>query len=133
MSDPVQNSGLLASLRQLLSTVLEIAQVRLALVGTELELEKQQLFDALLWAALALLLFGVALLALGGLIVLGLWDSYRLTGLAVVALLFFVTGALMLRHARQRARNAQGLFAASLAELQRDHSALKAAASHDAL
>lgn len=132
MSDPVQKSGLLASLRQLLSTVLEMAQVRLALLGTELELEKQRLFDALLWAALGLLLFALALLALGGLVVIGLWDSYRLSGLAVVALFFFAAGALVLRHARQSVHNAHGLFAASLAELERDHSALKAPTRHDA-
>jgi len=131
MSDPLQKSGLLASLRQLLATALEMAQVRLELFGTELELEKQRLFNALAWAALALLLFGAGLLALGGLIVLGFWDSYRLTAVTLVALAFLAAGALVLRHARQCLCSAQGLFAASLAELKRDHSALKATAPNE--
>ena len=59
MRNPIYESGLLSSLRQLLATVLELAQVRLSLLGTELELEKRHLFSALLWAVLALLVFGV--------------------------------------------------------------------------
>ena len=49
-----ESGGLLASLRQLLFTLLETAQVRLELLGTELEAEKRRVLDALVFAAVAL-------------------------------------------------------------------------------
>ena len=57
--EPAKNGGLMASLRQLLDTLLEIAQVRLELISTELELEKRRWFDALWLAALAFVWFAV--------------------------------------------------------------------------
>ena len=54
MRDPLREIGLFASLSRLLATVLHMAQVRLQLLGTEVELEKRRLFDGLLWAGIAI-------------------------------------------------------------------------------
>lgn len=131
MSDPVRQSGLFASLSLLLGTVLEIAQVRLDLVGTEVELEKRRIFDGLLWGAVALLVLGIGLVLLCGFIVLLFWDGYRLPAVGAMALLFLFSSAALIREARRRLRRANGMFAASLAELERDRAGLQSPQQHE--
>lgn len=131
MSDPVSATGLFASLRRLLGTALEVAQVRLELFSTEVELEKRRLFDGLLWAVIALLVLGVGLVLLCGFIILLFWDGYRLAALGLMTLLFLVGGCLLLREARQRLRSPHGMFNASVTELARDRSGLQAPKQHE--
>lgn len=124
MSDPVQAHGLLASLQRLLATVIEIAQVRLDLLGTEFELEKRRLFAGLFWAALALLMLTVGLVLLCGFVILLFWESYRLAAVGLLALLFLGAGALLLATAQRRLCAQSHLFNTSVAELKRDHAGL---------
>lgn len=131
MSNPVKESGLFASLRRVLSTVLEMAQVRLDLLGTELELEKRHLFDGLLWGALALLVLGVGLVLLSGFVILLFWDGYRLAAVGTMAVVFLLLGGLLMHKARQRLRNPSGIFNASLDELKRDQNSLQASSQHE--
>lgn len=119
------SGGLLASLRALLASVLEIAQLRLDLLGTELELEKRRLFDALLLGALALLFLFLGVLALCGFAIALLWDRYHLGLVAVMSLVLLGMGGLALLLARRRLFNAGGLFAASAKELLRDQADLR--------
>jgi uncharacterized membrane protein YqjE len=56
VSHAAPGSALFASLRRLLGTALEIAQLRLELWVVELAQKKRRIFDGLLWAAVALLL-----------------------------------------------------------------------------
>ena len=131
MSDPVQESGLFASLRRLLATLLEIAQVRLDLLGTEVELEKRRLFDGILWGAIALLALGVGLVLLCGFVILLFWDGYRLAAVGVMALLLLLLGALLMREARQRLHNPTGIFEISLAELKQDRAGLQSSSQYE--
>lgn len=131
MSKAGKSDGLFASLRRLLGTLLEIAQVRLELLGTDLELEKQRLFDALLLGLLALLMAGVGLVLLCGFIILLFWDGYRLAAVGVMMLLVLLTAAWLVRAARRRLQTPNGIFEASLAELQRDRAGLQPAALHE--
>ena len=131
MSSDNRTDGLLASLRRLLGTMLEIAQVRLELLGTEIELEKRRLFDGLLWSAFALILLGVGLLLLCGFVILLFWDSYRLLASGLLTLLFVGAGLVLLRHARQRLHNPAGLFGSIAAEFARDRSALLSKGPHE--
>lgn len=128
MSEPQSGRGLFASLRQMLVSALEMAQVRLALLSTEIEQEKLRLFDGLLWAGIALILTGTGLLMLCGFIVLLFWDGYRLAALGIMALLLLGAGLLLMRTARERLRSPGGLFDASVEELARDRAGL---GSHD--
>lgn len=123
--DPGPGRGLLASLRQLLATVLEMAQVRLDLLLTELEQEKLRVFDALLWAGLAFMLVGVGVLMLCGFLVVLLWDSYRVATLGALTLLFLGAGGWLMRAARKRLRGPSGLLAATLGELHQDLAELR--------
>ncbi|QKO20922.1 phage holin family protein [Rhodoferax sp. BAB1] len=124
MSEPAKSPGLLASLRQLMATVLETAQLRLALLSNEIEQEKLRLFDGLLWAGLALLLLGLGALLLCAFIVVLFWDSHRLLALGTLALLFLGAGSLLLARARTRLQSQGGLFQSSATELGRDRAGL---------
>lgn len=124
MSEPPSTPGLFASLRQLLSTTLEIAQVRLALLGTEFEREKLRIFDAVLWLGLSMLFLGVGVLLVSGFLVVLLWDSHRLATLGVLAGLFLGGGIGLLLMARQRLQSRGGMLESSLSELERDRAHL---------
>lgn len=131
MSDSVKKSGFFVSLRQMLATVLEIAQVRFDLLCTEIELEKRRLFYGLIWVALSLLALGLGLVMLCGFVVLLFWEGYRLAALGTMTLLFLVSGVLFLREARRHFFNPNGIFSESLAELERDKTGLKAPKKHE--
>lgn len=124
MSEPAKESGLFASLRQLLGTAVEALQVRLALLSNEIEQEKLRLFDGLLWAGLALLLLGLGALLLCAFIVVLFWDSHRLLALGTLALLFLGAGVATLFMARARLQSPGGLFNSSVTELGRDRAGL---------
>lgn len=119
-------AGLLASLRGLLSTALEIAQTRLELLGNELEQEKLNLFDALWWGALALLLLLASLVLAVGFVMFLLQEPYRVPALGVFTLACLAAGVALLRHARQRLRSVGGTFGASVRELASDRAELTA-------
>ena len=131
MSDAVPARGLLASLRQFVGTLLDIAQVRLELLGTEIEFEKRRLFDGLLWAGMAVLLLGLGLVLLCGFVILLLWDGYRLAAVGTLAVLFLGAGVLSMQSARRRMRHSSGMFTASLSELQRDRAGLAPPVDHE--
>jgi uncharacterized membrane protein YqjE len=128
MSEPLkpgQGGGLFSSLRQLLATALEMAQVRLDLFLTEIEQEKLRVFDGLLWAGLALMLVGVGVVLLCSFVVVLLWEGYRLATLGILTLLFLGAGGLLMRAARNRLRNPTGALGATVDELRQDLAELK--------
>ena len=125
MPEPTAATGLFSSLQRMLGTLHEIAQVRLDLLGTEVEFEKRRLFDGLLWGAVSLVCIGVGMVMLCGFVILLVLDDYRLAATGVLALLFLAAGALLMRESRQRLRNPAGLFDHSVAELGRDAAGLR--------
>ncbi len=116
--------GLLVSLRRLLATALELAQVRLELIGAELEEQKLRILAGLVWAALGVLLVGLGLVLFIGCVVLLFWDGYRLQAMAVLTVVFLCGGGLALRQASARLQSKGGAFAASAAELAQDRERL---------
>ncbi len=134
MSDrPGASAGLLDSGRRALDGLLQLAQLRLELLGTELEAEKLRLFDALLKAAIGLVLLGLAAVLALGFVILLLWDGYRLAAIGVLTLLFGGAGAwLMHRARRQLQADEGGPFALSLGELRRDRAPLQPKPGPDA-
>lgn len=113
-------AGLFQSLKRLASTGLELVQVRLELLVSELEQEKLRIFDALAWAAIGLLLLGLGLLLAAGLLVALTPEPWRPLTLALLILGCLGGGLMMLNRARQRLASPGGLLAASRAELARD-------------
>jgi len=131
---PDQNAprGLFDQLQGSLGSVLELIRVRLALLGTELALEKQRVGLGLLWAASAFMLLTVAAVLLCGFVILLLWDGYRLAAVGTLAASFAAAGIVLARVARRRLAQESNLFGVSLAELDRDRAALKNPLAHDA-
>lgn len=117
---PAPGGGLLASLRGLIATALELGQVRLELIGAELEEQKLRILTALVWGALGVLLVGLGLVLFIGCVVLLFWDGYRLQAMAVLTVAFLGGGALALRQASEQLQSKAGAFAASVAELAQD-------------
>ena len=117
-------TGLFASLRQMLATLLEIAQVRLALFGNELEQEKLRVFQALLLAGVGLMLLAVGTVLLCGFVVLLFAEGHRLAALGVMTLAFVGGGLLLMRAGGRRLRSPGGFFPQTLAELRHDRSGL---------
>ena len=124
MTEPAAPQGLFTSLKRLLGTLLELAQVRLELALNELELQKLRLVDALIIAVASLVALGLGLIVLLAFIVSLFPEPQRPLVLGVMALLLVGGSLLGLRAARERVRDAGRLFEATLDELRRDRARL---------
>ena len=122
---PASRAGLFDSLRRLLRTSLELAEVRLELLVSDLEFEKLRFVEAALRALLGLMLLGLGMVLVAGFVLLLLWDSHRLAALGALALLCLGGGAGLLLAAKRRLQQGQGMLAATRAELQRDQAGLR--------
>jgi uncharacterized membrane protein YqjE len=119
------SAGLLHSAQSLLASVLALARTRLELFSTELQEELTRLVFALIGAVAVLLLaaFGVAFAALALIISMG--EQYRSIVAASVSLAFIALAAAAWWSLRRLGRDKPRVLAATLAELERDHDALK--------
>lgn len=117
--------GLLASARGFAATAVGLVRTRLELFKLELHEEAGRLLGLLLWGGAAVLLAvcGAAFLAV--FLVVLFWDGHRLLALGLFTLLFVGAAGAAFGMALRLARRSSGLFAASLAELRRDESALR--------
>lgn len=128
---PGENAGLFGQLQQSLGTAIELLRVRLALLGTELGLEKQRLTAGLFWGAAAFMSLTVAAVLFCGFVILLLWDGYRLAAVGVLALLFLGCGVFLLQVAQRRLGAESNLFSTSLAELERDRASVTSTTPHE--
>ncbi|MBI5435923.1 MAG: phage holin family protein [Nitrosomonadales bacterium] len=122
---PEANSGLMGSVRRLLSTLTSVASTRLELLANELQEERLHLTQMLFFALVALFCFGMGLLLFTAFIVVLFWDDHRLAVLGVLCTLFFALGTLLAMLLRSKAQAKSKLFSASLAELSRDREQLE--------
>ncbi len=120
MDEPLRRQGLMASLKRLLATLLELAHVRLQLVLNELDQQKLRLFDALLIAAASLVALALGLVLLVAFLVSLFPEPQRPIALGVLMLLFIGSSVGGLLAARAQLRAAGRSLEASLAELRRD-------------
>ena len=112
------------SVKAIAATLLAIAHTRLELLSTELEEERVWLISTLVWTFVALFCAGIGVVLATLFIVVVLWDTYRLLALGISAILFLLGALLAWRIVRKKARAKPRLFAASLAELSKDHEEL---------
>jgi len=117
-------SGLMGSVKRLLSTLTSIASTRLELLANELQEERLHLTQMLLFALFALFCFGVGIVLLTIFIVVLFWDDHRLAALGALSILFLALGMLMAMLLRNKAQAKSRLFSASLAELGKDRDQL---------
>lgn len=121
---PEAASGLMASGRRLLSTLISIASTRLELLANELQEERLRLTQMLLIALFALFCFGVGILLLAVFIIVLFWEDHRLavTGALTAAFFALGLGAMILLRVKAKAR--PKLFSVSLAEFAKDRERL---------
>jgi uncharacterized membrane protein YqjE len=124
MPPPEPGHGLFSSLQRLLATLLQIVQVRLDLVANEFEQEKLRIFDALVWAGVALLFIALGLLLGVAMLVALTPEAWRPLVLALLTLGCLGAGAYMFNQARLRLANPAGALPASRAELAQDRAGL---------
>lgn len=113
-------TGILQSLRNLATTLVALLQNRLELLATDLEEERVRLLQVLFWAAGALFFFALGVLMITMIVVLLLWDSYRLAGIVVLAAVFLAIAAGLAIGVYKRIHRRSRLFSASLDELAKD-------------
>lgn len=123
MEPPVQR--LSASVRGLVATLLELAQVRLELLSVEAQEEVLRVAGLVAYGAIALVCLALGLGFLAILITVALWDQHRLLALSVFAAVFLLAGLGAAWQARSRLRRGSRLFSASIDELRQDREALE--------
>ena len=121
----VAGSGLMGSVRRLTGSLIAILSTRLELLANELQEERLRLTQMLLLALIALFCLGTGLTLLNAFIVVLFWDGHRLLALGLLSLLYLVAGAAIAVVVRAKAQAGSKLFAASLAELDKDRQALR--------
>jgi len=121
-----RTGGLLTSLKQLVATLVAVVQTRLELLANEVQAEKLRLTQLLLLGISALFFLACAVLLLTVLVVVALWDTHRLLAIGGFAALYLGTGVGFALAARARAAAGTQLFAASLAEFEKDRDRLSA-------
>jgi uncharacterized membrane protein YqjE len=124
MSETAAGGGLFASLRGLLSTLIETLQVRLDLLATELEEEQLRLLRVLGFGAAALFLLAAGLLFFAVFLIVWLWDEHRLLVLGILSVMFLGGGGIALQIALREWHKRSRLFSASLVELAHDREQL---------
>lgn len=110
----------MASLKQLVRTLLAIGQTRLELLSNELEEERIHLTRILVVGGLTLFFFGLALLLATLFLIVLFWDSHPLLMIGGLTGLFTLAGLLALNALRAMCREKPRLFAASIGELGKD-------------
>ncbi|TSE20789.1 putative Actinobacterial Holin-X, holin superfamily III [Tepidimonas alkaliphilus] len=122
MATPETEAGsrpLAQAARAWLGDALELAHVRLALLGVEASEHALDLARGLAWMMAAALLLPAALVCLLVLLTVLLWDTQRVLALALASGVLMATGAAAAWVGWQRLRGV-AWFAASRAELARD-------------
>jgi len=118
-------SGLFASAKTLLGTLIGIVHDRLELISIELQEEIGRVAFLLLWGAAALFFAFLGLAFVGLLIVIAVWDEHRLLAAALVAGLFLVLALAAAALATRQISAKPRPFDASLSELAKDRELLR--------
>lgn len=116
------SSGLLASVQNLLASLLGLARTRLDLLSTELEEALAHFALGIIVAVAAVLLATLGLAFAGAALLFAIAPEHRLLAASIIALVYLAvaTGLVVVLAVRKRPR----MFEASLAELQRDREEL---------
>lgn len=119
-------AGLLASLRRLIATFVEILRTRGELLSTELEEEVVRIRELVLYGLVSLFFLGFGLLLLTLFIIVIFWESAGPTVLGGFAFVYLAMGVVMALMIRHKLKTRPPLFSATLAELGKDRERLTA-------
>ena len=120
----MSQENLLSSLKNLVSTGTSIAQTRLELISTDVQIARSKFISLLVMIVFALffLFFGLVLLVL--LIVIYSWETDRILALTLLTSGFLVVGFILALVILRSLRTMPKLFSATIAELQKDREEL---------
>ena len=124
MSDSPPEAGLIASLKRLFATLIELAHTRLELVSVEVEEQIEYAASLLLWGIAAIFFGSLAVLLLAFLIVIAFWDDHRLLAAGLVTAAFAIIAVIATFVVRARLANRPRFLAATAGELKKDAAAL---------
>lgn len=116
--------GLLDSARRLVSTLLEVAQTRFALLAVEVQEEGLRLSRLIALAFAAVFFAALGILLGTGYFILLLWQQFGLAVIGVFALVYIGIGMAFGYCAYRKSQEHSQLFQASLAELGKDRERL---------
>lgn len=114
------DEGLLASIKNVTTTFIDIAHTRLDLLCTDMEEERQRLVSLLAMAFISLFCLCVGVVLVAIFIVVMFWDTHRLLVLGLLTGIFLISGMVLWSLAMHALKTMPRLFAASLAELEKD-------------
>ena len=120
----MSQENLLSSLKNLFSTGASIAQTRLELISTDVQMARSKFISLLVMIVFALffLFFGLVMLAL--LIVIYSWETDRILALTLLTAGFLSVGIILAVVILQSLKTMPKLFEATIAELQKDRKEL---------
>ena len=120
----MSQENLLSSLKNLVSTGASIAQTRLELISTDVQIARSKFISLLVMIVFVLffLFFGLVMLAL--LIVIYSWETNRILALTLLTSGFLAAGMILAAIILQSLRAMPKLFEATISELQKDREEL---------
>jgi uncharacterized membrane protein YqjE len=120
----MSQENLLSSLKNLVSTGASIAQTRLELISTDVQIARSKFLSLLIMVIFTLffLFFGLVMLAL--LIVIYSWESDRMLALSLLTSSFLVVGFILALVVLRSLKTMPKLFEATIAELAKDRQEL---------
>jgi uncharacterized membrane protein YqjE len=119
------HSGFADAARAFGASALELLRVRVELLSIEWQEERERGKEVIVLAVAGALLLALALLVLTLFVIVLFWDSWRLTAIAVVALVYLGGGAWALLKVQRMLRNRPKPFEATLQEFAHDLQALR--------
>ena len=120
----MSQENLISSLKNLVSTGASIAQTRLELISTDVQIARSKFISLLVMIVFVLffLFFGLVMLAL--LIVIYSWETNRILALTLLTSGFLAAGMILAAIILQSLRAMPKLFEATISELQKDREEL---------
>lgn len=125
MSEDRADSGLIASLRRMLATLIALVHTRLELVSIEIEEQVEYAAGVLLWSLTAIFFGSLTVLLLALTIVIACWDEHRLLAAGLVTAAFALTAVTAVLVVRTRLARRPRFLSATVGELKRDAAALE--------
>ena len=121
-SDTSSSSG--STARRLGAAVLGMLHSHIELFGIELQEQKSRTVSLLLFAGLALVFALLALVALSGLILILLWDNYRIPGMIGLCIFYLLAGLFCAMRLKGAIFDETSPFSGTLEELANDRERL---------
>ncbi|MEY4523802.1 MAG: hypothetical protein RIR27_878 [Pseudomonadota bacterium] len=120
----MSQENLFSALKNLVSTGASIAQTRLELISTDVQIARTQFLSLLVMVICALffLFFGLVMLAL--LIVIYSWETDRVLALSLLTCGFLMVGCILALVVLRSLKTMPKLFEATIAELAKDRQEL---------